>query len=210
MYLVNCTSRIILAAAAIATGLLVKSTANAGVIPYAAIGTENSATYTFTAVATGDIIGYFAGSGAGYSEEVAMSVNGGAIGSYGLHNHTTAIGASFNFGSVTAGDTLRFFVKVYSTGYVYSSDTSLNSDGKNHVYSTSATAGQAFAGSPAGTYVAFEDLHGGGDFNYRDNTFVFTNVSNGVDNVPDGATTTAMLGAGFVGLTVLRRKFACA
>jgi len=201
------TARILITVTAMVAAMLVKNTASAGVIPYGSIGIENSATYTFTAVNDGDIIGYFAGSGASYTEEVAMSVNGGAIGTYGLNNHTTAIGGAFNFGSVTAGDSLKFYVHVFNTGEIYSSNKFENDDGKNHMYSTSATAGQAFASSPVGTYIGFEDLPGGGDFNYHDDTFVFTNVSNGVDSVPDGASTVALLGGALVGLATLRRKF---
>lgn len=199
------TSKILIALTAMATGLLV-NTAQAGVIPYGNPGVENPATYTFTAASTGDVYGYFAGSGAAYTEVVAMSING-VLGSFGLNNHTTSVGTAFLFGSVTAGDTLKFYVNVLSTGYTYSTDVSENSDGKNHVYSTTATAGQAFAGSPVGVYVAFEDLEGGGDFNYYDNTFVFTNVEVG-NKVPDGASTAAMLGSVLLGLTVLRRRCA--
>jgi hypothetical protein len=200
------TARILFTVTAILTALLVRNTASAGVIPYGNVGVENSATYTFTAVDTGDVIGYFAGTGASYTEEVAMSVNG-VLGLYGLNNHATAVGGSFNFGSVTAGDTLKFYVHVFNTGSVYSSDKTENGDRTNHMYSTLATAGQAFAGSPMGTYIGFEDLPGGGDFNYYDDTFVFTNVANGVDKVPDGASTIALLGGALVGLAALRRKF---
>jgi hypothetical protein len=202
----NLTKKLLLGTSLAASWLLTNS-AHAGPIPYATPGLENPATYTFTAVATGHVIGYFAGSGASYDEVVGMSVNGGSPGAFGLDNHTTAIGGSFDFGAVTAGDILKFYVHVNSTGYTYSSDKTQNVDGKNHLYSTQATAGQAFAGSPVGTYIAFEDLLGGGDFNYHDNTFVFTNVANGVDNVPDGGATVALLGAGLTGLVALRRRF---
>lgn len=198
----------ILATVAVATGLLTMNTAIAGPIPYPNSGSENLATYNFTAVSTGDILGYFAGSTAGYTQVVGMSKNGGSVLSWGLNNHASALGASFNFGSVSSGDTLRFFIYVYDTGYTYSSDKSLNSDGVNHIYSTSAAANQVYSGSPVGVYVAFEDLHGGGDFNYHDNTFVFTNVSNGVDNVPDGASTVVALGGALMGLAAFRRRIA--
>ena len=67
--------------------------------------------------------------------------------------------------NVHAGDTLIFEDYITSniggapaTGLTWYSNPALNSDGDNNVYSTSATAGQVYAGSPAGTYVAFEDL----------------------------------------------------
>ena len=45
-------------------------------IPYPLSGTPNPVTYTFTAAATGDVIAYFAGSGAAYDEELGMLDNG--------------------------------------------------------------------------------------------------------------------------------------
>ena len=135
-----------------------------------------------------------------------MSVNGGSVLAWGLNNHSTIVGTSFDFGLVQAGDVIRFYVDVLSTGNVFSSDKTQNTDGVNHVYSTTAVAGQAFTNSEAGTYVAFEDLLGGGDLNYHDNTFVFTNVSNGVDNVPDSGTTSARLGSAILCLWSLRRR----
>ncbi len=189
-----------------AAGLLFTSMATAGGIPYGSPGVQNPATYNFTADSTGDIIGYFAGSTAGYTEVVGMSVNGGSVSAWGLNNHSTSVGTSFDFGSVNAGDVIRFYVDVITSGYIFSSDKTQNPDGVNHVYSTTAVAGQAFSGSLAGTYVAFEDLFGGGDLNYHDNTFVFTNVSNGVDNVPDSGTTSALVGSTILCLWGLRRR----
>jgi len=187
----------------------------AGPIPYPSSGTPNSTTYTFTAAATGDVIAYFAGSGASYDEQVGMLDNGVLTAAgFGLDDHSSVVGQSFDFGPVTAGDTLVFVDHVFNTaGYVYS-DPSLNvpydidgSDGHNHVYSTSATLGQVYAGSPAGTYVAFEDLKfPDSDFNYFDDTFIFTDVSTVTNTVPDGVPTLALLGLGVAGICLLRRR----
>jgi hypothetical protein len=179
------------------------SVANAGAIPYANVGTQNAALYTFTAANTGNVTAYFYGSTAGYTNELTMLVNGVATGIQGLNNHTSPHGLALNLGSVNAGDILVFEMINLSPGGVgpWYSDKSMNSDGVNHVYSTS------FAGDfaiPAGTFVAFEDLPNGGDFNYNDETFVFTNVST---TVPEPATLLlAVLGLGLMGLRSRRTK----
>ena len=120
----------------------------------------------------------------------------------GSNNYTSVIGQSFNFGRVEAGDVLTFvdYVTGYATWY---SDPTLNGGNGNHVYSTTAAAGQAFAGSPAGTYVAFEDLtFPGSDFNYFDHAFVFT-----VAAVPEPSTwAMMMLGFAALGYLTYRRK----
>jgi hypothetical protein len=172
--------------------------AHAGVIPYPNVGTQNPVTYTFTATNTGPITAYFAGSTADFEEEITLLVNGVPTGIQGLNDHTSVIGQSLVLGSVHAGDVLTFEDIILNPSNVgpWFSNKAMNSDGANHVYSTSATAGQIAASIPAGTYVAFEDLPAASsDFNYFDDTFVFTNVS----TVPEPATWAMML-LGFVGL----------
>jgi hypothetical protein len=176
--------------------------AKAATIPYPSVGTPNPATYNFTAAYTGDIVVYFAGSTASYTEVVGVEINGVSTGILGLNDHTSALGQSLNLGHATAGDTLTFFDVVSDIGLTWYSNPTLNADGGNHVYSTSAAAGQACSSCPAGTYVAFEDLdfRTGSDYNYFDDTFVFTNVtSTNVSSTPLPSTWTMLL-AGFCGL----------
>jgi len=196
--------------AGIAFAALSAGSAFAGTIPYPNPGTPNPVTYTFTAASTGVITAYFDGSGASYEEVVGMSVNGAPVTVWGLDDHTAPIGTSLVMGSVVAGDKLTFFDAVYPGGigssvppagatYIWSSIPSMNIDGGNHLYSTTVTAGQAYPGSPAGVYVAFEDLNflTGSDYNYHDDTFVFTNTN--VVGTPEASTWVMML-AGFGGL----------
>ena len=191
-------------AAISATAILALSVnAQANPTPYAPAGTPNATTYTFTAASTGALIAYFAGSTAGYTNDLGLRVNGVDTGIYGLNNHTSAYGQQLNFGSVNAGDILVFILHNISPGSVgpWYSQQSLNSDGVNHVYSA------AYAGDiiiPAGTFVAFEDLPNGGDFNYNDEDFVFTNVATS-GSVPEPGTL-ALLGLGIAGLGFLRRR----
>ena len=162
--------------------ILTVSTAQAAPTEYGNPGTENPFTYTFTAAATGDVFAYYAlpSTTAVYHNEFGLwDVTTGYHSNFVLDNHTANYGDSYNLGSVNAGDTLVFELLVNSNWYTWYSDKSLNSDGLNHVYSNS------FAGDskiPAGTYVAFEDLQGGGDhsvndLNYHDATYVLTNVA---------------------------------
>ncbi len=186
--------------AALAATVLIAPAAHAESIPYPNSGTQNPDTYSFTASKTGDIIGYFAGSSAGWDEQVGLMVNGVFPASFGLDDHSTAVGAAFNFGHVNAGDKLVFVLTAngnpgkfaYSDSSLNGPYDSMNGAGANHVYSTAYTDGSLGHGIPSGIYLAFEDLPPSwSDFNYHDDTFVFTNVSSAVSTggaVPEPAT----------------------
>lgn len=193
--------------AACLLGLLATSNANADVIPYPNSGTENPIVYTFTATNTGTVGAYFDGSTAGYESTISMLVNGlvTAETSAGvLNNHTSTIGQFFNLGSVTAGDAIVFRLNVLSTGEAWYSDKALNGDGVNHIYSTTFS-GDAINNIPAGTYVAFEDVNGGGDLNYYDGNFVFTTITN-TSAVPEPETDAMLLaGLSLIGFAARRR-----
>lgn len=167
-------------------------------IPYGNPGTI-APSHTFTATATGDIIAYFYASDAGYDSNIGLRVNNVSTGVVGLPNHASFHGQQLDLGHANAGDILVFQLFVSNTNSSWYSDPSLNSDGVNHVYSTS------FAGDgtiPAGIYVAFEDLpNGGTDWDYNDHQFVFTNVAT---STPEPAS--AMLLAGGLGLLGMWRK----
>jgi hypothetical protein len=158
----------------------------AATIPYPNPGTENPVTYTFTAASSGDIIAYFDGSGASYTETLGLDVNGVPTGITGLNNHSTAIGVALDLGHANAGDTLTFFIDVATTGSVWYSNPSMNADGANHVYSTSFPGTSTI---PAGTYVGFEDLAKSvSDFNYADEQFVFSNTMTSIGSAPEPST----------------------
>ena len=175
--------------------------ASAGPIPYPNPGAPNPVTYAFTAAGSGDVIAYFWGSTAGYTSTLSLLVNGVDTGLSGLNNHASAYGDALNFGSVNAGDNLVFRLNVLSTGDYWYSDTGLNYDGVNHVYSTDFDGDSII---PAGIFVSFEDLPFGGDYNYNDEDFVFTNVRDNND-VPEPVSA-LLLGAGLLGAAVMRRR----
>jgi hypothetical protein len=192
----------IVAALSVTASLLAAAAAQAVPLPYGTPGTQNKTTYTFNAAGDGDLIAYFAGSSAGYTNEIGLLVNGVDTGIYGLNDHTSVYGDSLNFGTVKKGDALVFVLKVLNPSNVgpWYSQPNLNSDGANHVFSA-AYAGDGLV--PAGTYVAFEDLNAAGsDFNYRDENFVFTNIS---ATVPEPATL-ATLAAGLGLMGAVRRR----
>lgn len=191
-------------AAGLLTCLAWVAPVEAGPIPYPNPGVENPLEYTFTAATTGVITAYFYGSGAGYTNELTMLVNGVATGIQGLNNHTSQIADSLVMGNVNAGDVLTFVMVNLSPGNVgpWYSNKAMNVDGTQHIYSTDF-ASNGFI--PDGTYVAFEDLdaRNGTDFNYFDETFVFTNVNT---SVPEPATFALLAIAGVAAGAARRRR----
>jgi hypothetical protein len=175
--------------------------ARADAIPYPNVGTPNTALYTFTAAADGDITAYFAGSTAGFDLRLGLMVNGTlTTAGLALDDHTSTIGQSFDFGAVKAGDTLVFVLHNLSLNLNAFSDPALNvgydlngTVGHQHIYSTPYTQNPLIDSIPPGTYIAFEDQRfPSSNFNYFDETFVVTNT---LVNVPG-----PIAGAGLPGL----------
>ena len=200
----------------IALGLAVPSSTQGDLIPYPDMGSYNPTTYSFVAASSGDVIGYFAGSDAAYDNRVGLLVNGVLTSAgYGLDDHSSSIGQSFDFGHANAGDTLVFDLNVLTLGAHVYSDPSLNVSydapgetvGHNHVYSTAYTAtSPIFDSIPPGTYLAFEDeSFPNSDYSYADENFVFTNVR--LASVPEPSSfVTMVLGLGGFGIIAIIRR----
>lgn len=180
-------------------------------VPYSNPGTPNPTTYSFTALSTGNVIAYFVGQTAGYGSDIGLSINGAPPATFGLQNHMAAYGDPFIMGPVTAGDVLRFVLRVSTTAffgpppvdYLLNSDPSLNPGGENHVFSYNYAGNTVI---PAGIYVGIEDISPlvNGDLDYDDHQFVFTNIRRQVENVPEGSLPLPWLGLGVLCLLWLR------
>lgn len=195
------TSRHLLAAALAAA---IAAPAAAVPVIYPNHGTQAPAPGAFTAAVNGTVYGYYTGARGGYTVLAGLRLNG-VDGPPGLNNQQVPYGTRFDFGRVYAGTPLVFFIDVLTTGDRFYSDPALNPDGVNHVWT------QLYGGDnavPAGFNLAFEDLRGGGDFNYRDHSFVI-GVQSGA--VPEPGTWLLMVaGFGLVGVSVRRRTAATA
>ena len=142
--------------------------------------------------AGGNIVIRFEGSDAGYDS--LISVNGS---SELFPNHTTPEGTEFDLGFFAAGTPLDIVLHVLNTGqFFHTGSGALNSDGLPHA--NVSTVGDR-------TFVSFEDLVGGGDRDYNDHMFSFTNIAVGA--IPEPSVFALMAaGLGVLGFVGRRRR----
>ena len=124
-----------------------------------------------------------------------------------FHNQTSPYVVPINLGFFAAGTELVFGIHVQETGHTYYlGPGSRNPDGLIHgaVDSSTLPAYPFGWSSPGYIGVGFEDIFGGGDFDYDDLGFAFTNVRREVAPEP-GILALFVLGAA-AGARRLRRR----
>lgn len=179
-------------------------------IPYPNPGTIAPTVLTF-ASSSGGINVYFDGapSNPTFTDFIQVKdLNTGFLSPEILNNQTTALGTMAAVGTapgqINAGDQLVFYI--VSPDGLFASVPSLSADGVNHAYITAFSGGTIGTTMvPAGLYVGMEDLPNGiSDFNYTDDTFVFTGVTASAIPEPNSL---LLLGTGALSaLSLVRRK----
>jgi hypothetical protein len=151
----------------------------------------------------GTITATFEGASAAYDSAVRLVISSADYSSNLVFTtNSTQKGATVSFTpAVAPGTPLSFQLYVVNTAETwYTGGASNNSDGVAH-----ANVIYDWNGTPGRTFVGFEDLRGGGDRDYNDFTFSFTNVA--VNAVPEPETYAMMLtGLGLLGFLARRRK----
>lgn len=187
--------------AAAVAAVTLSAAAHAALPVYSTPGVESATPNAFVSTGTGVVTAYFAGFDAGFDSRIGLSINGNAPAVFGLLNKTSALGQSLNLGSVNVGDTLELILEVNGGSEFFSTTKADNADGFNHAFSTFYAGGDF--GIPAGIFVAFEDINGGGDSDYNDHRFVFTFPG----AVPEPGTWMMLItGFGMVGVAARGRK----
>ena len=196
--------------AALAAGFGVAAPAQAAGLIYSNPGVAITQSYSFEKLTDGDLLVSFMGGAANYKSYLGVIVNGVDLG-LGLSNKD-ARGTTWNYGFVEAGSSISFYLDVANTGFTYSSDSSLNADGLNHVYAGTYNGGNRIGGKwfarTQYAAIGFEDMQGGGDNDYDDARFIAEEVGLvPFGPAPEPATWAMMiLGFGLVGGAARRVK----
>ena len=171
--------------------------------------------------AGGDVSAVFLGHTAGFTNDLylfdasdlttplAVTSVGGTLGTGVIFtNQTSPFLVPVNLGFFAAGTELVFAIHVRETGYTYYlGPGSRNPDGLAHAGVDSGVIPAYPFGWSAPGYigVGFEDIYDGGDFDYDDLGFAFTNVRREI--APEPATLALFaLGAAAAGARRLRRR----
>jgi hypothetical protein len=167
---------------------------------------------------TGTVMAQFVGgASAGFTNHLYLDSPTNALGVI-FNNHTSTLGDTVNLGSFTAGTELIFRNHVADTDTnFFTGPASRNPDNVIHagiiegLTDADMDAYEFLNGLPngtllrGGTLVGFEDTLGGGDLDYNDLSYLFTNVGTAPVPVPAAMW---LFGSGLMGLigTAARRN----
>jgi hypothetical protein len=184
--------------------------------PYSSVGTPitSSTNVTFTGANGTGIDAYFYSVSAADTDTISVFdlTTGTFLSPQGVFNNqspsTPGTMVTFSSPTLKNGDTLVF--DLYNTSFsgdTFSSNTATSPDGDSHAYVTAFDGKIGSYGTIVGTYVGMEDLPARvSDFDYNDDTFVFTDVAPAATPEPS---TFALFGTGLLGAAgALRRKLA--
>ena len=152
---------------------------------------------------TGEVTATFQGSSAAYTSKLFLQNTGQGL----FNSKSTSVGTTISLGTFEAGTELVFGLEVKDTGHTFfTGGGRLNGDGMAHAF-----LNETF-GEEGEAYVGFEDLYGGGDEDYNDHNFSFTNIGSKTaqppkDTLPAPEPSTAiLLGSGLLGLAAWRLR----
>ena len=144
----------------------------------------------------GEIVIRFEGSSASFDS--LISVNGSTP---TFPNHSTPVGTTQSLGFFAPGTPLDIVLNVVSTGNSFHTGSgALNADGLPH-----ANVVYNF-GEPGRTWIGFEDILGGGDLDYNDHEFSFTNILIRTPIPEPGTYALMFAGLGVMGFIARRRR----
>ena len=168
----------------------------------------------------GNVVAHFLGHTAGFTNDLylfdaadlttplAVTATVGGLGPGMIfRNQTTAAGTQVNLGNFSSGTELVFAIFVHNSNQTYfMGPASRNPDGIAHGAVDNGAPPQfpSYGVIPAGfTALGFEDIFGGGDLDYDDLGFAFSNVR--TTQAPEPASL-ALLALGLAGAGVRRMR----